>query len=33
MLTPEQLARAALTKERMTQLREEMRQLMLPPRP
>ena len=33
VLTPEQLARAALTKERMTQLREEMRQLMLPPRP
>ncbi len=33
VLTPEQLARAAQTKERMTQLREEMRQLMLPPRP
>jgi Spy/CpxP family protein refolding chaperone len=33
VLTPEQLARAAQTKERLTQLREEMRQLMQPPRP
>jgi Spy/CpxP family protein refolding chaperone len=33
VLTPEQLARAAQAKERMTQLREEMRQLMQPPRP
>jgi len=33
VLTPEQLARAAQTKERLAQLREEMRQLMQPPRP
>jgi Spy/CpxP family protein refolding chaperone len=33
VLTPEQLARAAQTKERLTQLREEMRQLMQSPRP
>jgi Spy/CpxP family protein refolding chaperone len=33
VLTPEQLARAAQTKERLTQLREEMRQLTQPPRP
>lgn len=33
VLTPEQLARAAQTKERLTQLREEMRQLVQPPRP
>jgi len=33
VLTPEQLARAAQTKERLSQLREEMRQLMQPPRP
>jgi len=33
VLTPEQLARAAQTKDRLTQLREEMRQLMQPPRP
>lgn len=33
VLTPEQLARAAQTKERLTQLREEMRRLMQPPRP
>jgi Spy/CpxP family protein refolding chaperone len=33
VLTPEQLARAAQTKERLSQLREEMRQLMPPPRP
>lgn len=33
VLTPEQLARAAHTKERLTQLREEMRQLVQPPRP
>lgn len=33
VLTPEQLTRAAQTKERLTQLREEMRQLMPPPRP
>jgi Spy/CpxP family protein refolding chaperone len=33
VLTPEQLARAAQTKERLTQLREEMHQLMQPPRP
>lgn len=33
VLTPEQLARAAQTKERLTQLREEMRQLMQPSRP
>ncbi len=33
VLTPEQLARAAQAKERMTQLREEMRQLMQPSRP
>jgi Spy/CpxP family protein refolding chaperone len=33
VLTPEQLARAAHTKERLSQLREEMRQLMPPPRP
>ncbi len=33
VLTPEQLARVAQTKERLRQLREEMRQLMQPPRP
>jgi Spy/CpxP family protein refolding chaperone len=33
VLTPEQLARAAQAKERLTQLREEMRQLMQPSRP
>jgi Spy/CpxP family protein refolding chaperone len=33
VLTPEQLARAAQTKERLTQLREEMHQLVQPPRP
>ena len=33
VLTPEQLARAAQTKERLSQLREEMRQLVQPPRP
>jgi Spy/CpxP family protein refolding chaperone len=33
VLTPEQLARASQTKERLTQLREEMRQLVQPPRP
>lgn len=33
VLTPEQLARVAQTKERLTQLREEMRQLMQPARP
>jgi Spy/CpxP family protein refolding chaperone len=33
VLTPEQLARAAQTKERLSQLREEMRQLMQSPRP
>jgi len=33
VLSPEQLARAAQTKERLTQLREEMRQLVQPPRP
>lgn len=33
VLTPEQLARAAQTKDRLTQLREEMRQLLQPPRP
>jgi Spy/CpxP family protein refolding chaperone len=33
VLTPEQLARAAQIKERLTQLREEMRQLMQPSRP
>lgn len=33
VLTPEQLARAAQAKERLTQLREEMRQLVQPPRP
>lgn len=33
VLTPEQLARVARTKERLRQLREEMRQLMQPPRP
>jgi Spy/CpxP family protein refolding chaperone len=33
VLTPEQLARAAQAKERLTQLREEMRQLTQPPRP
>lgn len=33
VLTPEQLARAAQAKDRLTQLREEMRQLMQPPRP
>ena len=33
VLTPEQLARVAQTKERLSQLREEMRQLMPPPRP
>ena len=32
VLTPEQLARVAQTKERLSQLREEMRQLMQPPR-
>jgi len=33
VLTPEQLARVAQTKDRLKQLREEMRQLMQPPRP
>ena len=33
VLTPEQLARVAQTKERLRQLREEMRQLMQPARP
>lgn len=33
VLTPEQLARAAQTKERLKQLHEEMRQLTQPPRP
>jgi Spy/CpxP family protein refolding chaperone len=33
VLTPEQLARVAQTKERLRQLREEMRQLMQSPRP
>ena len=33
VLTPEQLARVAQTKERLRQLREEMRQLMQPTRP
>jgi Spy/CpxP family protein refolding chaperone len=33
VLTPEQLARVVQTKERLRQLREEMRQLMQPPRP
>jgi len=33
VLTPEQLARAAQTKERLSQLREEMHQLVQPPRP
>jgi len=33
VLTPEQLARVAHVKERLRQLREEMRQLMQPPRP
>ena len=33
VLTPEQLARVAQTKERLRQLREEMRQLVQPPRP
>lgn len=33
VLTPEQLARVAQTKERLRQLREETRQLMQPPRP
>ncbi len=33
VLTPEQLARAAQTKERLIQLREEMHQLVQPPRP
>jgi Spy/CpxP family protein refolding chaperone len=33
VLTPEQLARAAQTKERLTKLREEMRQLVQPPSP
>lgn len=33
VLTPEQLARAAQTKERLTQLREEMHRLMQPPQP
>jgi Spy/CpxP family protein refolding chaperone len=33
VLTAEQLARVAQTKERLTQLREEMRQLMQPARP
>lgn len=33
VLTPEQLARAAQAKERLTQLREEMHQLVQPPRP
>ena len=33
VLTPEQLARVAQTKERLSQLREEMRQLVQPPRP
>ena len=32
VLTPEQLARVAQTKERLSQLREEMRQLLQPPR-
>ena len=33
VLTPEQLARVVLTKDRLKQLREEMRQLMQPARP
>lgn len=33
VLTPEQLARVAQTKDRLKQLREEMRQLMQPARP
>src|SRR6185295_15011831 len=33
VLTPEQLARVAQTKDRIKQLREEMRQLMQPARP
>lgn len=33
VLTPEQLARVAQTKERLSLLREEMRQLLQPPRP
>jgi hypothetical protein len=32
VLTPEQLARVAQTKERLSQLREEMRLLLQPPR-
>jgi len=33
VLTPEQLARVAQTRERLKQLRDEMRQIMEPARP
>jgi hypothetical protein len=33
VLTAEQIARAAQTRERLQQLRDEMHQLMQPPRP